>query len=98
MGIIDQFLWPRARETKCEFEGHMIAVGLMPEEVTLYVDGNKVDSKKPLLLPRRDVAILRGPTQVGDSRCLVEVFAQSGFLGAKIKICVDGNRIAGDDF
>jgi hypothetical protein len=98
MGIIDEFLNPRASETRGEFKGREIVVGLTSDLVSLYIDGRSVDSKRPLLLPQRDVAILRGPIEVSDSHHLVEVFGQSGLLRAKIKICVDGNKIAGDDF
>jgi hypothetical protein len=92
-------VFEKAWETKCVFEGHQVAVRITYQEVKLYIDGVKVDSSKTSVFPERDIAFVRGAIKGGDRTSIVEVYGQSAWWGRpKIKICVDGQKIAGDEF
>jgi hypothetical protein len=53
---------------------------------------------EPSLWPRGDVALIRGSIREGDQIHVVEVYGRSGLFRAKIKICVNSKKIAGDEF
>ncbi len=63
----------------------------------LYIDGdlrdassaNWVGGSRPLL---------SGSVQQGNRRSVIEVYCKSTLFTVKIKICADGNWIAGDNF
>jgi len=86
-------------ETKGDFRGHQIAVRVTVEELKLYVDGTCVECAKALLAPSPDVALVRGAVKDGESIHVIEVYGRSVWFGRpKIKLCVGGVKIAGDDF
>jgi hypothetical protein len=86
-------------EYKGTYKGHPIAVHLSSRDLKLYIDGESVDSVPPLRWLRKDVALVRGAIKEGESVHIVEIYGRSMFIRRpKIKICVDGERIAGDTF
>jgi hypothetical protein len=86
-------------EYKGTYKGHQIAVRLSSKELKLYIDGESVDSVPPFNWPRKDVALVRGAIKEGELVHIVEIYGRSTFVRRpKIKICVDGERIAGDTF
>lgn len=86
-------------EIKSVFKGHQIAAWLSARELKLYIDGQVVDSVKPFLWPRKEVALIRGSVKEGDQIHIVEVYGRSGLLRwPKVKICIDNKQIAGDEF
>lgn len=95
--FLEEISDPTPLETKGTFNGHQIAVRLSATELKLYVDGQIADAVKPSLMPRRDVALVRGSIKDGARIHVVEVYGRSSFR-PKIKICVNGEKLAGDDF
>lgn len=95
---IDGFLTRSPSETKCAFKKHPIAVILDNKKLSLYIDGQSVDTSRVYWRPKRDVALLRGAIKEGRKSHVVEVYGMSGFLRSNIKICVDGERLAGTEF
>jgi hypothetical protein len=98
LDIIDELLNAGPIEVKTRFYEAKIAVRLDSKEIKLYVDGKSVDTAKVSFFPKRNVALLRHEIKRDNVGHEVEVFGKSGFFRAKIKICVNGIRIAGDDF
>jgi hypothetical protein len=96
--ILDAILNPSPSEFKCLFEKTKIAVWIDAKELKLYVNGQSVDTAKVSLFPKRNVALLRGVIKEGENIHEIEVFGRSGILRPKIKICVNGQRISGDEF
>ena len=98
--LVGEFLSDRTPyEYKGIFEGHQIAVRLSSKELKLYIDGKGVDSVRPFIWPKRDVALVRGVIKSGQQAHVVEVHGRSTILRRpKIKISVDSEKIAGDDF
>ena len=97
-----------AKEVKATFHNHQIAVrnsweptisfkGLsgLSTNIRLYIDGNVVDTSSESFSVSSDVAILRGSIEVRKKIHVVEVYARS-VLRTKIKICIDGTKVAGD--
>jgi len=67
-------------------------------EVTLKIDGEHKDSMKSLIALGHKPS-LRGTLVLADDiRKRVEVYFKSGLFSMKVKICIDGIRIQGDDF
>jgi hypothetical protein len=95
---VEEILTLGPSETKGVFKQHSIAVVLHSKKVSLYIDGQNVDSSKVYWWPKKDVALLRGSIKDSDKRHVVEVYGISGLRRARIKLCVDGERIAGDAF
>jgi hypothetical protein len=93
------------KEIKAEFHGHQIAVrnvwgfGLSLKayytEARLYINGKVVDTNSDSFLINSRAAILRGSIETKDRIHVVEIYARS-LVRTRIKICVDGERIAGD--
>jgi hypothetical protein len=99
LGDIFGRLFEGAWETKGLFEGHQIAARVTFEEIKLYIDGASVDAAKTSLLAGKDVALLRGAIKSADRTHVVEVYGQSTWWRRpKIKICVNGERVGGDEF
>jgi len=87
-----------AVETKCTFKHHLISVYTSSANVSLHIDGNQIASRTPQLLPKKHIPILEATINDKFFNHKVEVFGKSGLFKASIKICVDGKKIAGDDF
>jgi hypothetical protein len=96
--IFDPLAYRTPYEFKGAFKGHQVAVRLSSKELKLYIDGSGVDSVPPFTFPKKDVTLVRGPINDGEQVHIVEVYGRTGFRRPKIKICVDGQKIAGDDF
>jgi hypothetical protein len=80
------------------FLGHEIEVSLDFKKISLYIDGKKIDSSRVYLWPKRDAILLRGAITAGEREHAVHVYGKTGLLRGSVKICVNGRRIAGDDF
>jgi hypothetical protein len=96
--VLDPIRYRTPWEFKGTFKGHQVAVRLSSKELKLYIDGSGVDSVPPFSFPKKNVTLVRGPIKHGKALHLVEVYGRTGFFRPKIKICVDGQKIAGDDF
>jgi hypothetical protein len=95
-------------ECKAEFLGHQIVArnswgptfsfkGLTGEN-KLYVDGETVDTNTDAFA-LSTAPIMRGRIVDGDGHPhVVEVFARSGMLRVKLRIHIDGRKVAGEDF
>lgn len=97
-----------AKEWTADYQGNRIVVShswgptasfkTFSGEAKLYINGAKVDSYTDLIALGKRPA-MRGRINLGNgSSKEVEVFVKSGMLSVKAKICIDGSRIAGDDF
>jgi hypothetical protein len=73
------------------------AVQEFGDETKLYVDGKVVDSTNELIITT-DGALLRTCIEDSGQRFQVEVYAAAGWLKNLIKVCIDGTKLAGDDF
>jgi hypothetical protein len=80
------------------FKGHQIAVRLSLTNLQLYVDGVIKESAKTVFAPAKEVSLVRSAIEEDNLIHIIEVYGKSGFFRPKIKICVDDDRIAGDDF
>ncbi len=93
------------KEVKADFDGHQIAVRnswgpalsfkSLNTELRLYIDGKVVDSNTELFSITRKSAYLRGNIEISGQFHIVEVYVRA-LIRTKIKICVDGKKIAGD--
>ena len=93
------------KELKAEYLGHQIAVtnswepGLslkaLTSDVKLYIDGEIADTNMEILGISNKAALLRGVITDQSQRHVVEVYARS-IWRTKLKICVDGTKVAGD--
>ncbi len=92
-------------EVKAEFRGSQIAArnswgpaislkGFVTE-ARLYVDGEVVDTNSDAFSWSSNVPVLRGRLKKGNKVHVIEVFARA-ILRIKLKICIDGEKIAGD--
>jgi hypothetical protein len=83
-------------EVRAQFLGHQIAaVYEETQGARLYIDGQIVDTSNKYALPSRKVPRLRG--RVNDDANqphVVEVYVR-GFFYTRIRICIDGERVAG---
>jgi hypothetical protein len=73
------------------------AVQQFGDETKLYVDGKVVDSTNEIIITA-DGALLRTCIEESGNRFQVEVYAAAGWLKNLIKVCIDGKKVAGDDF
>ena len=93
------------KELKTEFGGRQIAVRnawgpalslkAFWGEARLYIDGKVTDTAADAFSINGRVAILRGGIQIGERTHVVEVYVRAIFR-TKLKICIDGKRVAGD--
>jgi hypothetical protein len=94
-------------ECKAEFSGHQVAArnswgptfsfkGLSGEN-RLYIDGKVADTNSETLAVS-DSPIMRGQIVEGDKVHVVEVYARSGLFRVKLRIHIDGKKVAGEDF
>src|SRR6516164_8138643 len=95
-GFADRIFGPT--ETKVMFKEHQIAIKLRVSSIQLFIDGKKVDPEKTALFPNKNVALLTASITEADKTHIIEVYGQSGFWQPKIKICIDQQKVGGDDF
>jgi hypothetical protein len=76
-------------------EGARKALG---DETRLLIDGKVVDSTKDWILWPTSVPLLQTCLSDESSRYVVTVHARASWLKNLLKLCVDGERIAGDEF
>jgi hypothetical protein len=96
--LLDTILTPSPKAVKGTFMNHTIEVMLTERKVVLYIDNKRVDSSRVYLYPDSDVALLRANISSDKKSHLVNVYGKSGLFSASLKICVDGERIAGEEF
>jgi len=95
-------------ECKADFLGHQIVAhtswGLTPSlkgfsvETKLYIDGKVVDTCGDSFA-LGNAPIMRGSiTDEEDKVHVVEVYARSGWVRAKLRIDIDGKKVGGEDF
>jgi hypothetical protein len=96
--ILDTVLTPSPKAVKGTFMNHTIEVMLTAREVVLFIDNNRIDSSRIYLFPDSKTALLRGNIDSGKKLHLVNVYGKSGLFSASLKICVDGEHIAGEEF
>ena len=94
-------------ECKSEFLGHQIVArnswGLtfslkgLTGDNRLYIDGKVVDTNTETFA-LSNTPIMRGAIQEGDKTHIIEVFARSGLLRVKLRMHIDGLKVAGEDF
>jgi hypothetical protein len=90
---------PSPRTIRTEFEGHDIAVRLSQSAVKLIIDDKEIQSERPVLLPNKTIPILEATIKDGNAaKHKIDVYGKSGMLKACIKMCIDGKKVAGDDF
>ncbi len=79
-------------------KNHIVVTNSWFGGAKLYINGDRMDSDKSGI-NTGSTAMLRGtvPNEDG-SRSVVEVFGRSGLFSIKIKICVDGQWVGGDEF
>lgn len=95
---VDDLLNFSPSTTKGSFLGHSIEVSLDEKKLSLYIDGALAETSGTYWWPRKDAILLRGVVSEGSIRHEVHVYGQSGILKTKIKICVDEQHIAGEQF
>lgn len=93
------------KEVSAEFEGHRIEAtnswGFerpayeFKSEARLFIDGRLVDTNSALTSVSKKAPLLTGIVVIGTSTHQVEVFIRAIFR-VRMKICVDGRKIAGD--
>jgi hypothetical protein len=66
-------------------------------ENRLYIDGKVADTNSETLAVS-DSPIMRGQIVDGAKVHVVEVYARSGLFRVKLRIHIDGKKVAGDDF
>jgi hypothetical protein len=95
-------------ECKTEFLGHQIvahnswgptfSMKSVTGENRLYIDGKVVDTNKDVLA-FSNAPIMRGCVTDDNGKIhVVEVFARSGLVRVKLRIHIDGEKVAGEDF
>ena len=96
---IDDLLNFSPSSVKGSYADHRIEVFFDAKFLRLYVDGKIVDESKVYFSPRRDVALLRHTIENQGELHHIEMFGTSSLFSLpRVKICVDGNKISGDDF
>jgi len=95
-------------ECKAQFRGHQIVArnswGLtfslkgMTGESRLYIDGELVDTNVEMVA-MSNTPIMRGRIVDHQNNAhVVEVYARSGLIRVMLRIHIDGEKIAGEDF
>jgi hypothetical protein len=89
-----------AKELEADFRGHRIVVRnswsfSLKTEATLSIDGRVVDTNPKTFSLSPSVPVLRGAIASPGREDVVEVFIRS-VVRTRIKICVNGTKIAGD--
>jgi hypothetical protein len=95
--IIVRNSWGIAAVNALMREGFASARKALGDETKLYLDGKLVDSTNDLIL-LSSAALLRARIEEQGKCYDVEVYARAGWLKNLIKLCIDGERIAGDNF
>jgi hypothetical protein len=95
----DQVMGFLTTQVRHEFEGHQILVVHQESAgIKLYIDGEVKDT-----LPdetwnfSRRIAVLSGRIDINGKAYVVEVFRKGNFF-TRLKICIDGVRVAGSLF
>jgi len=95
-------------ECKAEFLGHQvvarnswgpaISFKALTGENRLYIDGKVADTNTDVLA-FSEAPIMRGNiTDENGNAHIVEAFARSGLVRVKLRIHIDGQKVAGEDF
>jgi hypothetical protein len=89
------------KEVKTEFHGHQIVVRTswgsagFATEAKLYIDGNVVDRNSESVVLSKRNPVLRGSLKLKGKVHVIEVYDQFIFR-LRMKICIDGDKVAGD--
>ncbi|MDN3646693.1 hypothetical protein QWY75_10825 [Pontixanthobacter aestiaquae] len=84
-------------EVRAEISGHQVRVANYVNSAKLYIDGDCRDTFEELFSLGREPSL---SASISDTPrpTLVEVFLKTGLLKVKIKICANGQFVAGDNF
>jgi hypothetical protein len=83
-------------EVQAEFLGKRIAAVYDSFRGSkLYIDGEVVDTADKAAFPTKSIALLRGRIVGEDNKTHVVEVYRKGFFYAKMKICINGKRVAG---
>jgi hypothetical protein len=96
--LFDDALFPSPIAIKHLFAEHVIEAVLTRKDLALFIDNNRVDTSDVYLQPSQDTALLRGSISVGNRLHLVDVYGRSGMFKPSLKLCIDGEWVAGDRF
>jgi hypothetical protein len=79
-------------------EGLAAARKAFGDETRLLIDGKLVDSTKEWILLPKSTPLLQAWLTDDTDKYAVTVYAKATWLKNLLKLCVNGERIAGDDF
>jgi len=79
-------------------EGLSAARKALGDETRLLIDGKVVESTKELILWPTGTPLLQTVLSDENNKYAVAVYAKATWLKNLLKLCVDGKRIAGDEF
>lgn len=79
-------------------EGFEAARKALGDETRLLIDGKVVDSTKDWILWPTSVPLLQTCLTDENNNYIVTVHARASWLKNLMKLCVDGEKIAGDEF
>jgi hypothetical protein len=79
-------------------EGFKAARKALGDETRLLIDGKVVESTKDWILLPKSTLLLQACLNDDNNKYVVTVYAKATWLKNLLKLCVDGERIAGDEF
>lgn len=79
-------------------EGFGAARKALGDETRLLIDGKVVDLTKAWILSPKSALVLQTSLDQDKDRYVVTVYAKASLFRNLLKLCVNGERIAGDDF
>jgi hypothetical protein len=79
-------------------EGVAGARKALGDETLLLVNGEVINSTKTWIVSPKSTLLLQSHIETSEGKRTVTVYARSALLRNMLKVCVDGERIAGDNF
>lgn len=98
LAIVVQNSWGNGVATALLTDGVAAARKALGDETCLIVNGKTVGSTNTWILSRTSTLLLETSLEDQGNRYNVAVYGKSSWLKNLIKLCVNGERIAGDDF
>jgi len=96
--IVVQNSWATGVISALVSEGLDGARKALGDETRLLIDGKVVDSTKDWILWPTTVPLLQTCLSDDTNKYIVTVHARASWLKNLVKLCVDGEKIAGDEF
>jgi hypothetical protein len=96
--IVVQNSWANGVIPALVNEGFEAARKALGDETRLLIDGKVVDSTKDWILWPTSAPLLQTYLNDQNNKYIVTVHARASWLKNFFKLCVDGERIAGDEF